>query len=238
MGKLTVRLKQRPEQPKTEPHFLPPGLSIQAPAFRIDRIERDVAGRAAGRRAARRRGTLEITRWRLDLDPLDAARPDGQVAARSRCGPPSPWACARTCADSGSLPEDAVHYRFSVETRGNLDRLGAKLQLRCACAAELLRHVARPDRRTRAHAARFGSSISTARPGCRRDACRSMSGIDHACGGHQFAGPGRHAHDACARRTADPLAGRGPLGRFDASRSARYGPGCRAPGSKSRRAAR
>ena len=35
IGKVEVRLKERPERPETEPHFLPAWLRIAAPAFRV-----------------------------------------------------------------------------------------------------------------------------------------------------------------------------------------------------------
>jgi hypothetical protein len=101
VGKLTVRLKQRPEQPKTEPHFLPRGLSIQVPAFQIDRTDVTLQG---GQQVAvqQARGTLEITRWRIDLDPLELRDPAGQVTGKLTLRATEPLGCARDLADSGS----------------------------------------------------------------------------------------------------------------------------------------
>ena len=128
VGRLTVRLKQRPEQPKSEPHFLPRGLSIQVPAFQVDRTNVTLQG---GQQVAvqQARGTLEITRWRIDLDPLELRDPAGQVTGTLALRATEPLGLRTNLAGQWQLPDDAYFYRFKVETRGDLSRLGANVQL-------------------------------------------------------------------------------------------------------------
>jgi translocation and assembly module TamB len=128
IGRLVVRLKERPERPKTPPRFLPAGVRIEAPSFRIGPTEVTLQG---GRKLVvnEATGSLALTRWRLDVDPLDARGPDGGIAGSLALRATEPLGLRTNLRGEWRLPEDAFDYRFRVETRGKLDRLGAELYL-------------------------------------------------------------------------------------------------------------
>jgi translocation and assembly module TamB len=128
IAQITVRLKERPEQPKTKPHFLPAGLSISAPGFRVGDIDVTLQGgqHIVAREAS---GTLALTRWRLDLDPISVQGPQGQLAGSLALRATEPLGLRTNLRGDWRLPGDAFEYRFRVETRGKLDRLGAELYL-------------------------------------------------------------------------------------------------------------
>jgi translocation and assembly module TamB len=113
VSRLEVTLKKRPPQPRKPPHFLPAGLRIAAPGFRVGDIALTLQGgqRIEAREAG---GSLNLTRWRLDLDPVEVHGPLGL-----RTDLRGEW----------RLPGDDFEYRFRVMTRGNLDRLGADVLL-------------------------------------------------------------------------------------------------------------
>jgi translocation and assembly module TamB len=125
---LSLRLKPRPEQPKTPPGFLPAGLSIVVPRFEVGPSEITLQGgqAIALRQAA---GSLRLTRWRLDVDPLDVRGPDGQVAGSLALRATEPLGLRTNLRGEWRFPGDAFDYRFRVETRGRLDRLGADVYL-------------------------------------------------------------------------------------------------------------
>jgi translocation and assembly module TamB len=128
VGRLSVRLKERPEQPKAPPRFLPAGLSIVVPAFRIGPTELALQnGRQVVANSAQ--GSLELTRWRLVVDPLDLRGPDGMVAGSLAVRATEPLGLRTNLRGEWRFPEDAFDYRFRLETRGKLDRLGAELYL-------------------------------------------------------------------------------------------------------------
>jgi translocation and assembly module TamB len=125
---IAVRLKPRPDQPETEPHFLPAAVRIEAPDFRINDIDVTLQdGRRIAVRAAT--GALVVTRWRLDLDPVEVASDAGHVGGSLALRATRPLGLRTNLAGEWRLPDDAYAYRFRLETRGNLDRLGATVTL-------------------------------------------------------------------------------------------------------------
>ena len=124
IGRLVVRLKQRPERPKTPPRFLPAGVRIEAPSFRIGPTEVTLQG---GRKLVLNEatGSLALTRWRLDVDPLDARGPDGGIAGSLALRATEPLGLRTNLRWECRFPEDSFYYRFLVETRCKLDLLCA-----------------------------------------------------------------------------------------------------------------
>jgi autotransporter translocation and assembly factor TamB len=74
-------------------------------------------------------GTLALTRWRLDLDPLDVRAADGQVKGTLALRATEPLGLRTNLRGTWQLPQDAFRYDFGVQTHGNLDRLATNLQL-------------------------------------------------------------------------------------------------------------
>jgi autotransporter translocation and assembly factor TamB len=128
VGRVSVRLKPRPEQPPEAPRFLPRGLSIEAPSFRVGPAQIELKG---GQKivATEARGSLELTRWRLDLDPLHVTGPQGRVAGSLALRATEPLGLRTNLQGEWRLPDDTFDYRFRAQTRGKLDRLGAELYL-------------------------------------------------------------------------------------------------------------
>lgn len=125
VSRLEVTLRERPPQPDTPLHFLPAGLRITAPDFRLGDIALTLKdGRRIEARAAR--GSLSLTRWRLDLDPVDVQGPDGRITGNLTLRATQPLGLRTDLRGEWRLPGDAFDYRFRVVTRGNLDRLGAE----------------------------------------------------------------------------------------------------------------
>jgi translocation and assembly module TamB len=127
-AKVAVRLAERPEQPKSETRFLPRGLSIRARAVRIDDVEVVLQG---GQRivAHEARASLTLTRWRLDVDSLALRGPQGRLMGSLALRASEPLGLRTQLRGEWRLPGDDVEYRFRIETRGKLDRLGAELYL-------------------------------------------------------------------------------------------------------------
>jgi translocation and assembly module TamB len=138
---LAVQLKPRPERPPGEPHFLPAGLTIAAPGFAISDIDVTLQG---GRNVTVQQvqGALAITRWRIDLDPLELRDPAGFIAGTLALRATEPLGLRTKLQGEWQLPDDDFSYRFNVETRGKLDRLAANIELdapaRLAFAGTLL----------------------------------------------------------------------------------------------------
>ena len=128
VSRLEVTLKERPPQPEKPPHFLPAGLRITAPDFRLGDIVLTLKGgqRIEARAAT---GSLSLTRWRLDLDPVDVRGPDGRISGNLTLRASEPLGLRTDLRGEWQLPGDAFEYRFRVVTRGNLDRLGADVFL-------------------------------------------------------------------------------------------------------------
>ncbi len=128
VSRLEVTLKERPPQPKKPPYFLPAGLRITAPDFRLGNIALTLkSGQRIEARSAR--GSLSVTRWRLDLDPVDVRGPDGRISGNLVLRASEPLGLRTDLRGEWRLPGDAFEYRFRVLTRGNLDRLGADVFL-------------------------------------------------------------------------------------------------------------
>jgi translocation and assembly module TamB len=128
VSRLEVTLKERPLHPKTPLYFLPTGLRITAPDFRLGDIALTLKnGRRIEARAAS--GSLNLTRWRLDLDPVDVHGPDGRISGNLALRATEPLGLRTDLHGEWRLPGDAFDYRFRAVTRGNLDRLGAEVFL-------------------------------------------------------------------------------------------------------------
>ncbi len=128
VSRLEVTLKERPPQPRKPPYFLPAGLHITAPDFRLGNIALTLkSGQRIEARSAR--GSLSVTRWRLDLDPVDVHGPDGRISGNLVLRASEPLGLRTDLRGEWRLPGDAFEYRFRVVTRGNLDRLGADVYL-------------------------------------------------------------------------------------------------------------
>ena len=128
VSRLEVTLKERPSQPKKPPYFLPAGLQITAPDFRLGNIALTLkSGQRIEARAAR--GSLSVTRWRLDLDPVDVRGPNGRISGNLVLRASEPLGLRTDLRGEWRLPGDEFEYRFRVVTRGDLDRLGADVFL-------------------------------------------------------------------------------------------------------------
>lgn len=128
VGRIAVRLKQRPEQPGKPPGFLPAWLRIVAPAFELGPAELTLqGGRTIVADAAR--GALRMSRWRLTVDPLDVRSPDGAIAGSLALRATEPLGLRSNLHGEWRFPEDDFDYRFRIETSGRLDRLGTELYL-------------------------------------------------------------------------------------------------------------
>ena len=151
----------RPEQPKKPPGFLPAGLSIAAPSFSVRAAEVTLQN---GRKivADSARGSLELTRWRLVVDPLDVRGPDGAIAGSLALRAMEPLGLRTNLRGEWRFPDDTFDYRFRVETRGRLDRLGADLYLdspaRLSFSGTLLDLTENPRARGTVRIAEFGGS--------------------------------------------------------------------------------
>jgi translocation and assembly module TamB len=128
ISKVDVRLKERPEQPEKETHFLPAWLRITAPDFRIADVAVTLQG---GQRivASEVRGSLRLTRWRLDVDPLAVRAAAGNIDGKLGLRATTPLGLNTDLRGDWRLPDDSFDYRFRLKTRGNLDRLGAEVFL-------------------------------------------------------------------------------------------------------------
>ncbi len=128
VSRLEVTLKERPPQPEKPPYFLPAGLHITAPDFRLGNIALTLKGgqRIEARAAT---GSFSLTRWRLDLDPVDVRGPDGRISGSLVLRASEPLGLRTDLRGEWRLPDDAFEYRFRAVTRGNLDRLGADIFL-------------------------------------------------------------------------------------------------------------
>jgi translocation and assembly module TamB len=122
-SKVSVRLKHRPPQPEKPPGFLPARLSFEAPAFRLANIDVTLLD---GQRieAKEATGSLTLTRWRMDLDPVAVRGPQGQVEGTLVLRATEPLGIRANLRGEWRFPQDAFEYRFRVESRGKLDRLG------------------------------------------------------------------------------------------------------------------
>ena len=123
-----VRLKPRPPQPKSEPHFLPAWLRIDAPGWRVSNLDLTLQG---GQHLAvsQVQGSLALTRWRLTLDPVDVQGPAGRVAGAAALRASEPLGLQTDLRGNWRFPEDAFEYRFRAKTRGKLDQLAADVFL-------------------------------------------------------------------------------------------------------------
>jgi translocation and assembly module TamB len=126
---LEVTLKERPPQPDQPLHFLPTGLQISAPAFRVNDVALTLQnGQRIDVREAT--GSLRLTRWRLDADPIDIrGQPSGHIAGSLTLRATEPLGLRTDLRGDWQLPGEPYEYRFRVVTRGNLDRLGADVFL-------------------------------------------------------------------------------------------------------------
>jgi len=128
VARIDVTLKQRPPQPDKLLHFLPTGLRITAPGFRIGATAVTLAsGQRIDARAVT--GSLSLTRWRLDVDPVDVQGPAGRVTGNLALRAMQPLGLRTDLRGEWRLPGDAYEYRFRIVTRGNLDRLSTDLYL-------------------------------------------------------------------------------------------------------------
>lgn len=128
VARIDVTLKERPPQPDQPLHFLPTGWRITAPGFRIGPTAVTLT---SGQRLDARSitGSFNLTRWRLDVDPVDVQGPAGRVTGNLALRAMQPLGLRTDLRGEWRLPGDAHEYRFRVVTRGNLDRLGTDLYL-------------------------------------------------------------------------------------------------------------
>jgi translocation and assembly module TamB len=128
IGKVEVRLKERPDRPETEPRFLPAWLRITAPDFRVADVGVTLLD---GQRivATAIRGSLHLTRWRLDLDPVAVRGPQGHLDGRLSLRATLPLGLHADLRGDWRMPDDTFDYRFRLQTRGDLARLGTEVFL-------------------------------------------------------------------------------------------------------------
>jgi len=105
-----------------------PGSSPATSATRSTGCVRSAPANFRPVRAAAR-GSLELTRWRLIVDPLDVRSPDGAIAGSLALRATEPLGLRTNLRGEWRFPDDAFEYRFRAETRGRLDRLAAELYL-------------------------------------------------------------------------------------------------------------
>ena len=128
VSRVEVTLKERPPQPEKPLYFLPAGLRITAPDFRLGDIALTLqSGQRIEARAAK--GSLSLTRWRLDLDPVEVHGPNGRISGSLALRASEPLGLRTDLRGEWRLPGDDFDYRFRVVTRGTLDRLGADVFL-------------------------------------------------------------------------------------------------------------
>ena len=165
IGKVDVKLKERPDRPETETRFLPAWLRIAAPDFRVADVAVTLL---SGQRivATEVRGSLNLTRWRLELDPVAVRGPQGNVDGRVELRATTPLGLNTDLRGDWRMAGDEFDYRFRVKTSGNLDRLGVDVFLdaptRISFSGTLLDLTD-----NRARKARSISSTSTGRRGYR-----------------------------------------------------------------------
>jgi translocation and assembly module TamB len=125
---MEVTLRKRPPKPDTPPRFLPSGLRITAPGFRLNDTVVTLQGgqRVDVRRAS---GSLDLTRWRMKLSPLEVLGPDGKIVGDLGLRASEPLGLRSNLRGEWRLPDDEFEYRFRAVTRGNLDRLATDLYL-------------------------------------------------------------------------------------------------------------
>ncbi len=128
IASVDVRLKPRPPRPKTEPHFLPAGLSIVAPRFRVNDI--DLTLTSGGHVVAREaQGSLVMTHWRITVDPVAVRGPDGRLDGALMLRATEPLGLRSDLRGQWRFPGEDFEYRFRVATRGNLGRLDTEAAL-------------------------------------------------------------------------------------------------------------
>ncbi len=122
VGRAEVTLKQRPPQPVSQTHFLPPWLSLSAPGAVVQRA--GVTLKTGYRMHAESvRGDLRMTRWRIDVDPFVMQDPAGRIDGRVFLRATLPLGLRGEASGRWRLP-DQRHYRFTARVNGRLDRLG------------------------------------------------------------------------------------------------------------------
>jgi len=122
-----VVLKPRERQPPEAPHFLPSFMRIIAPEVRLERVALTLA---SGKRLQvdSIRGSLEMTRWRIDLSEVAIEDPDGRMDGNLTLRATLPLGLRGALNGRWVLPDDRT-WRFAAAARGNLDRLGTTVTL-------------------------------------------------------------------------------------------------------------
>ena len=157
-------------------------------------------------------GSLSLTRWRLDVDPVDVQGPAGRVTGNLALRAMQPLGLRTDLRGEWRLPGDEYEYRFRVVTRGNLDRLGTDLYLdapaKLSFTGTLLDLTEQPRAEGTLRMTDFDGS-----PWVPAERFPQAHGHDLAGSGRCVAGTRRHAYVTGIARPAIAPAGRGPLDR-------------------------
>ncbi len=213
VSRLEVTLKERPPQPDKPPYFLPSGLHITAPHFRLGDIALTLT---SGQRIEAReiKGSLSVTRWRLDLDPVDVRGPNGHISGNLALRASQPLGLRTDLRGDWRLPDDEFEYRFRVVTRGTLDRLGADVFLDAPAKLSFAGTLLDLTKQPRAEGT-FRMTAFDGSPVGARGAIPAIDRHDHARRGPGVARDRRDADLTGAAGPATARAGRGPVGRTD-----------------------
>jgi translocation and assembly module TamB len=122
VGRAEVTLKDRGPQPATEIHFLPAWLSIVAHDATVKQAGVTLKN---GRRlhVESIRGSVRLTRWRLDVDPFAIEDRSGRIGGKVFLRGSLPLGLRGEASGLWRLP-DGHEYRFAARVAGDLDRLG------------------------------------------------------------------------------------------------------------------
>jgi translocation and assembly module TamB len=125
--RLEIELKKREPPPPEAPHFLPQFLEVVAPSLQVGNVGLALAD---GQRftVASVRGTLAMTRWRIDLTDLIVEDPLGRIDGALTLRATLPLGLRTAMNGHWRLPDERT-YRFAAAARGNLDRLATTVTL-------------------------------------------------------------------------------------------------------------
>jgi len=122
-----VRLRKRPPQPPSEPHFMPRLLRLEIGTLELHGVALTLAN---GRRypVDEINGSLAMDHWVLRAPTLSVRDRAGGLTGELRMRAGRPLGLNGALAGRWRLP-DGRDYRFSAAVRGTLDRLGTDLRL-------------------------------------------------------------------------------------------------------------
>lgn len=140
IASIEIRLKEREPPPDSTPHFLPAWLHIAVPDAQIRNIGLTLAS-GARYTIAELDASVQMTRWRIDVDPFRLRDAAGEVQGDLALRATEPLGL-RSKLNGHWVLADGRDYRFSADINGNLDKLSVTTDLtapaRLAFAGTLL----------------------------------------------------------------------------------------------------